>query len=80
MAPVVHGLEKQYEGRLDFLYLNVAEVRNDSAKRAFGFRATPHFFLVDKAGVARETIQGIVPADSVRAALDRLLASTSAPR
>jgi len=32
MEPVVHGLEKQYEGRVDFLYLNVAEARNDSAK------------------------------------------------
>jgi thioredoxin-like negative regulator of GroEL len=73
MAPVVHGLEKQYEGRVDFLYLNVAEARNDSAKRALGFRSTPHFFLVDRAGAPRETLQGVVPADSVRAALDRLL-------
>jgi len=32
MEPVVHGLERQYEGRVDFLYLNVAEARNDSAK------------------------------------------------
>lgn len=50
MAPVVHGLEKQYEGRVDFLYLNIAEARNDSAKRAFGFRSTPHFFFVNAAG------------------------------
>ena len=73
MAPVVHGLEKQYEGRVDFLFLNVAEARNDSAKRAFGFRSTPHFFFVDKSGFARDSMQGVVPADSVRGALDRLL-------
>ena len=42
MAPVVHGLEKQYEGRVDFLYLNTAEARNDSAKRALTFVATRH--------------------------------------
>jgi thioredoxin-like negative regulator of GroEL len=74
MAPVVHGLEEQYEGRIDFLYLNIAEARNDSAKRAFGFRSTPHFFLVNSRGVARDSIQGVVPSDSLRGALERLLA------
>ncbi len=80
MAPVVHGLEKQYEGRVDFLYLNIAEARNDSAKRAFGFRATPHFFLVNAGGAPRDTIQGIIPADRLRAALDRLIASGKTSR
>ena len=74
MAPVVHGLEGKYKGRIDFLYLNVAMKRNDSAKRVFGFRATPHFFLVDARGVVRDTIQGVVPVDSLRVALDRLIA------
>jgi thioredoxin-like negative regulator of GroEL len=72
MAPVVHGLEKQYAGHVDFLYLNISEVRNDSAKRAFGFRATPHFFLVDAAGKVRESMQGVVPEDSLAGALRRL--------
>jgi len=74
MAPVVHGLEQQYKGRIDFLYLNIAEARNDSAKRAFGFRSTPHFFLVNSGGDARESMRGVVPADSLRGALERLLA------
>lgn len=73
MAPVVHGLERTYAGRIDFLYLNVAEARNDSAKRAFGFRATPHFFLTTADGATRESMQGVVPEDSLRRALDRLL-------
>jgi thioredoxin-like negative regulator of GroEL len=73
MAPVVHGLEKQYKGKVDFLYLNVAEARNDSAKRALGFRSTPHFFLVSSTGVGRDSMQGIVPSDSLRGALDQLL-------
>ena len=75
MAPVVHGLEKQYAGRIDFLYLNVAETRTDSAKQAFGFRATPHFFLVSHTGERRDSIRGVVPEDSLRRALDRLVAS-----
>ena len=73
MAPVVHGLEKDYDGRIDFLYLNVADAGNADAKRAFGFKATPHFFLLRSDGAPRDTLQGVVPADSVRAALDRLL-------
>ena len=48
MAPVVHGLEQLYRGRIDFLYLNIDDPRNDSAKRAFGFRATPHFFFAPR--------------------------------
>jgi len=35
------------KGRVDFLDLNIAEARNDSVQRAFGFRSTPHFFLAD---------------------------------
>jgi thioredoxin-like negative regulator of GroEL len=74
MAPVVHGLEMQYRGRVDFVYLNVALAATDSARRALGFKATPHFFLVNGQGVARDTLQGVVPGDSLRAGLDRLLA------
>ena len=77
MAPVVHGLEEQYAGRIDFLYLNIAVPRNDSAKRAFAFRATPHFFLVDARGVAQASMQGVVPEDSLRGALDLLLSVRS---
>jgi thioredoxin-like negative regulator of GroEL len=79
MAPVVHGLEKQYEGRIDFLYLNVAAAPNDSAMRALGFRSTPHFFFLRADGSPVEAAQGVIPGDSVRLRLDRLLA-TPAPR
>ena len=75
MAPVVHGLEKQYEGRIDFLYLNVAVARNDSAKRALGFRSTPHFFFLRADGSTVDAAQGVIPVDSVRLRLDRLLGS-----
>ena len=73
MAPVVHGLEQEYTGRIDFLYLNVAEARNDSAKRALGFTSTPHFFFRSADGSTVTAMQGIVPGDSVRRALNALL-------
>ena len=74
MAPVVHGLEQEYAGRVDFLYLNVADARSSEAQRTYGFRSTPHFFFVRADGSAIRTIQGVVPADSLRLALDSLLA------
>lgn len=79
MAPVVHGLEHGYAGQIDFVYLNVAEARNDSAKRALGFTSTPHFFLLGADGSPVRSIQGVVPADSLRHALDPLLAEPGRP-
>lgn len=77
MAPVVHGLEKQYQGRIDFLYLNIADSANGEAKKALGFKGTPHFFFLRPDGSPTDTLQGGVPADSVRASLDRLLTPRS---
>jgi thioredoxin-like negative regulator of GroEL len=73
MAPVVHGLEQEYLDRVDFLYLNVSEARNDSAKQALGFTTTPHFFFLGRDGSPVQSIQGVVPGDSLRGALDALL-------
>jgi thioredoxin-like negative regulator of GroEL len=80
MAPVVHGLEQQYTGRVDFLYLNVAETRNADAKRALGFTSTPHFFFLRRDGSPVREMQGVLPADSLRRALDALLADSPAAR
>jgi thioredoxin-like negative regulator of GroEL len=74
MAPVVHGLEKQYSGKVDFLYLNVADARNTEAKRTFGFVSTPHFFFLRRDGSPVRGMQGVLPADTLRRALDGLLA------
>ena len=80
MAPVVHGLEKQYEGRIDFVYLNVTVARNDSAERALGFRSTPHFFFLRSDGSTSDAAQGVIPGDSVRLRLDRLLSDGAVSR
>ena len=69
MAPVVHGLEPQYEGRMDFVYLDVADARNAAAKSRLGFRSTPHFFVVSAEGQVLAEWQGVVPRDSIVARL-----------
>ena len=75
MAPVVHGLERQYRGRVEFLHLDVSDPRNAGAKERLGFDATPHFVLLRADGSPVETMQGVVLRDSLARALDRLLAA-----
>jgi thioredoxin-like negative regulator of GroEL len=74
MAPVVHGLEQQYEARVDFLYLDVSDPRNKTATNRLGFTSTPHFFFLRSDGSVVESIQGVVPRDSLAEALERLVA------
>jgi thioredoxin-related protein len=45
MAPIVNGLETQYTGRIDFVYLNVADPAVRQVMDEYGVRGTPHFFL-----------------------------------
>ena len=78
MAPVVHGLEQEYAGRVDFLYLNVAEERNASAESTYGFTSTPHFFFLRADGSPVRNIQGVVPANTLKSALDALLGRDAA--
>jgi thioredoxin-like negative regulator of GroEL len=64
MRPIVHGLAKEYAGRIQFLYLDVRDPRNNDAKRRFGYRATPHFVLLSSdARVVREHSGLLAPAD-----------------
>ncbi len=80
MAPVVHGLERQYRGRVDFLYLDVSDPRNAAAKDRLEFDATPHFFIFRADESPFETMQGVVSRDSVVRALDRLVAAGASMR
>jgi thioredoxin-like negative regulator of GroEL len=72
MAPVVHGLAKQYAGQVDFLYLYVGDPRNRQALDRLGFVATPHFFLLAADGTPVAQMRGVVPRDSLVRGLDRL--------
>lgn len=72
MAPIVHGLERRWNDRIDFVYLDVADSATAPAKACLGFRATPHFFLLRSDGTVAAEMQGVVPADSLEAALAAL--------
>lgn len=76
MAPVVHGLENRYQGRVQFLYLDTSDPRTAEAKQKLGFGATPHFFFLRPDGSEYSDFQGVVAEDSVVRSLDRLLTAS----
>jgi thioredoxin-like negative regulator of GroEL len=84
MAPIVHGLEKQYRGRIDFLYLDVEDPRTAAAKARLGYQATPHFFTLTAEGRLVEKWQGVAEAGVVEGRLQQLVGEagdgSTAPR
>jgi len=61
LAPVVHGLEAQYFGKIGFVYLDIDDSANAEYKSQFNFRYQPQFFLVDGDGVIQKEWIGYVP-------------------
>jgi hypothetical protein len=77
MAPIVHGLERQYGERVDFVYLDVAVPKNADAKVRLGFRATPHFILLTADGRRLGEWQGVIDGKVLEAGLRSAMAATS---
>lgn len=50
MAPVVHGLEAKYFGRITFTYLDADDPQTIEFQRALGFRYQPELYLLDADG------------------------------
>lgn len=70
--PIVHGLEKQFKGRVDFLYLHVGEPRTSDAKARLGFKSRPHIVLLRADGTKVSEFIGGVEGAALRRALDAL--------
>jgi thioredoxin-like negative regulator of GroEL len=50
MAPMVHGLEAKYFGKIQFTYLDADDPATIDFQRALGFRYQPEIYLLDGAG------------------------------
>ena len=50
MAPMVHGLEAEYFGKIGFTYLNASDPSTQDFQRTLGFRYQPEFYLLDGQG------------------------------
>jgi thioredoxin-related protein len=60
MAPMVHGLEAQYAGKIQFTYLDADDSRTQEFQRALGFRYQPEFYLLDAQGAVLQKWVGYV--------------------
>jgi len=74
MAPVVHGLEAEYAGEIEFVYLDIDDPSVTPFKDALGYRVQPHYFLLDGDGTVVDSWQGRVERDTFVAAFESLTA------
>lgn len=50
MAPMVHGLEAKYFGRINFVYLDADDRNTLPFQQQLGFRYQPEIYLLDGDG------------------------------
>ena len=68
----MHGLEPDYHGEVEFVYLDIDDPRTDPFKQQLGYQYQPHLFLLDGDGNIVEQWVGPVPAATLAEALDRV--------
>ena len=67
MAPMVHGLEAKYYGKIMFSYLDADDSRTEGFQRALGFHYQPEFYLLDGNGELLKKWVGFVSQDEFEA-------------
>ena len=65
----MHGLEAQYGDRVNFVYLDIDDPRNDTFKRQLGYAYQPNIFLVDGEGQIIRQWVGYVSGEELEAAI-----------
>jgi thioredoxin-like negative regulator of GroEL len=70
MAPMVHGLEAEYSGRVKFSYLDADDPNTDTFQRTLGFAYQPEFYIVAADGTVLEKLIGFVPEEKFRSTLE----------
>jgi len=73
MAPIVHGLESEYYGQINFVYLDIDDPANETFKQQLGFRYQPQFYLIDGSGNIIQQWFGAVSESEFRMAFDQAL-------
>jgi thioredoxin-like negative regulator of GroEL len=73
----VHGLEAEYWGKVDFLYLDREAAANADVVRNFGISYQPVFIFLAPDGTEVERFFGGLSEQDLRQNLDDLIASTS---
>lgn len=73
MAPIVHGLEAKYSGRIAFYFLDADDPATVVFQQQFGFRVQPEFYLLNGKGETVKKWVGGVSAEEFEAAFSEVL-------
>jgi hypothetical protein len=66
MAPMVHGLEAEYSGKIKFSYLDADDPSTDAFQKALGFAYQPEFYLLDANGNVLGKLIGFATEDDFK--------------
>ena len=70
---MVHGLQKRYTDKIDFIYLNAEDEATAAARDKYEFVGTPQFVLLDPGGrQVGKALFGMLDEAVLVAALDSL--------
>jgi thioredoxin-like negative regulator of GroEL len=72
---MVHGLEAEYWGRVDFVYIDREDRANAKVVQAYGVRYQPVFLFIEPDGTIIESWAGAPAEAQLRQALDDYLAA-----
>ncbi len=73
MAPMVHGLEAEYDGKVKFTYLDADDPQTQVFQRELGFVYQPEFYLLDANGTLIKKLVGFVSEEEFRTLFDQNL-------
>ena len=70
MAPSMAKLERQYDGRVNFVVVNGDDARNAQLVRLFGVDAIPHIALISPTAPKGRQLQAVLVGDVPEPVLD----------
>ena len=73
MAPMVHGLEAKYFGKIKFTYLDADDSNTREFQRALGFNYQPEIYLLDGQGNLLKKFVGYTSQDQFETAFAEYL-------
>jgi len=73
MAPMVHGLEAEYSGKVKFSYLDADDSNTDQFQRTLGFAYQPEFYLLDADGNVLKKYIGFVSQEEFAAEFEKYI-------
>ena len=73
MAPMVHGLEAEYFGKIKFSYLDADDPQTDTFQRDLGFQYQPELYLLDGDGNVLQKFVGFTSEEQLRSTFDQYL-------